>query len=79
MTRPRPSRKLVILLRPSPDRRRLGQVLSWVRALAPAAILLMVPARLPELPDAELLQLDCGDALDGPLSLADQLARQARR
>jgi hypothetical protein len=67
--------KLVIVVRPSEDRRRLPEVLAWIRWLVPAALLLVAPARVPELPDTEVIQLDCADGFDGPLSVARMLAR----
>jgi hypothetical protein len=51
-------------------------MLSWVRWLLPAAILLVAPAKLPEIPDAEVIQIDCADGFDGPLSVASMLARR---
>jgi hypothetical protein len=74
-----PSPRLVVVIRPAPDRRRLPELLAWVRWLLPAAILLVGPARLPELPDAEVIQLDCADGFDGPLSVASMLARRLPR
>jgi hypothetical protein len=74
-----PSPTLVIVVRPAADRRRLPEVLGWIRALLPAALLLVAPTRLPELPDAEVIQLDCADGLDGPLSVASALARNLAR
>ena len=67
--------KLVIVVRPTADRRRLSQMLSWLRWLVPAALLLVAPARIPELPDSDVIQLDCADGFDGPLSVARMLAR----
>jgi hypothetical protein len=69
-------RRLVVVIRPAADRRRLPQVLTWVRWLLPAAILLVAPAKLPEIPDAEVIQIDCADGFDGPLSVASMLARR---
>jgi hypothetical protein len=71
-----PSPRLVIVIRPAADRRRLPQLLAWVRWLLPAAILLVAPARIPEMPDAEVIQIDCADGFDGPLSVASMLARR---
>jgi hypothetical protein len=51
-------------------------MLSWVRWLLPAAILLVAPAKLPESSDAEVIQIDCADGFDGPLSVASMLARR---
>lgn len=67
--------KLVIVVRPIPDRSRLPEMLNWLRWLVPAALLLVGPTRLPEFPDAEVIQLDCADGFDGPLSVASVLAR----
>ena len=67
--------KLVIVVRPTADRRRLSQMLSWLRWLVPAALLLVAPTRIPELPDSDVIQLDCADGFDGPLSVARMLAR----
>jgi hypothetical protein len=66
----------VIVIRPSPDRRRLPEVLGWLRWLVPAALLLVAPAMPPDLPDADVIELDCSDDADGPLSLASMLARR---
>jgi hypothetical protein len=51
-------------------------MLSWVRWLLPAAVLLVAPAKLPEASDAEIIQIDCADGFDGPLSVASMLARR---
>lgn len=75
----RPSPKLVIVIRPTEDRRRLPEMLAWVRWLLPAAILLVAPARLPEFPDTDVIQIDCADGFDGPLSVASMLARRSPR
>ena len=72
----RPSPRLVIVIRPTADRRRLPEMLTWLRWLLPAALLLVAPARLPEDSDAEVIQLDCADGYDGPLSVASMLARR---
>jgi hypothetical protein len=73
------SPKLVILIRPTPDRRRLPEMMTWVRWLLPAAILLVAPAKLPESSDTEVIQIDCADGYDGPLSVASMLARRLPR
>jgi hypothetical protein len=73
------SPKLVIVIRPSADRRRLPEMLAWVRWLLPAAILLVAPAKLPEISDADVIQIDCADGFDGPLSVASMLARRLPR
>jgi hypothetical protein len=70
---------LVIVVRPSADRRRLPQMLTWLRWLLPAALLLVAPARLPEDSETDVIQLDCADGFDGPLSVATMLARQLPR
>jgi hypothetical protein len=75
---PRPPR-LVIVIKPAADRRRLPELLAWVRWLVPAALLLVAPARLPEFDEAEVIQLDCADGYDGPLSVASGLARRLHR
>lgn len=77
MTHPPP--QLVIVIKPTADRRRLPEMLTWLRWLLPAALLLVAPTRLPELPDAEVIQLDCADGFDGPLSVASMLARRLPR
>jgi hypothetical protein len=73
------SPRLVIVIRPAADRRRLPEMLAWVRWLVPAALLLVVPAQLPESGEAEVIQLDCADGYDGPLSVASGLARRLGR
>jgi hypothetical protein len=67
--------RLVIVVRPAPERTRLAEVLRWVRALVPSALLLVAPVSLPDLADVQVVQLDCSDGLDGPLSVATQLAK----
>lgn len=62
------------MVRPTRDRRRLRQVLRWVRAMVPAAVLLVsagAPALLDD--DAQVLSLDA-DGVDGPLAVATLLA-----
>lgn len=73
------SPRLVIVIRPTADRRRLPEMLAWVRWLVPAALLLVAPAQLPEFDEAEVIQLDCADGYDGPLSVASRLARRLPR
>jgi hypothetical protein len=77
MTAPKP--RLVIVIRPVSDRRRLPEMLTWLRWLVPAALLLVAPAKIPEFPDAEVIQLDCADGYDGPLSVASMLERSRPR
>ena len=67
---------LVIVVKPDADRRRLPQVMAWLRILVPSALLLVAPVTLPDFADAEVIQLDCADGFDGPLSLASMLARR---
>lgn len=71
-TDPRP---LVIVVRPARDGRRLSEVLRWIRAMVPAAILLVAPTAPPsDLPDdASVIQVDA-DGVDGPLAMASLLA-----
>jgi len=71
--------RLVIVVRPTPSRRRLPEVLSWLRALVPTALLLVAPVSLPDLADDDVIQLDCSDGLDGPLAVASMLARHLPR
>jgi hypothetical protein len=73
------SPRLVIVVRPAADRRRLPQMLAWLRWLAPAALLLVAPAVIPDFGDAEVIQLDCADGFDGPLSVASMLSRRLPR
>lgn len=70
---------LVIVIRSPPDRRGLPEILRWLRVLVPAALLLVGPGALPDLAEAEVIQLDCADGLDGPLSVASSLARRLPR
>jgi hypothetical protein len=77
MTQPSP--KLVIVVRPATDRRRLPEMLTWLRWLLPTALLLVAPTRLPEFSDAEVIQIDCADGYDGPLSVASMLAQRMPR
>jgi hypothetical protein len=77
MTSPTP--RLVVVIRPLPDQRRLPEMLTWLRWLVPAALLLVAPTRIPEFPDAEVVQLDCADGYDGPLSVASRLGQSLSR
>ena len=72
---PSASRPLFIVVHPARDRRRLREVLRWIRSMVPAAALLVAPATLPtELPeDARVIQVDA-DGVDGPLAVASLLA-----
>jgi len=72
---PTTHRPLVIVVRPARDRRRLHEVLRWIRAMVPAAILLVAPGAPPaDLPDdASVIQVDA-DGVDGPLAVASLLA-----
>jgi hypothetical protein len=67
--------RLVIVVKPAPGRTRLPEVLRWVRALVPSALLLVAPVNLPDLGEDQVIQLDCADGLDGPLAVATQLGR----
>jgi len=71
------TRRVVIVVRPGRRPGRLQAVARWVRSFAPAALLLVAPAVLPEGVDAaDIITLDADDADLGPLSLADALARR---
>ena len=76
---PKPTPRIVIVVRPAVDRRRLPEMLTWLRWLVPAALLLVAPARLPDFSDAEVIQIDCADGYDGPLSVASMLAQRLPR
>ena len=43
--------------------------------MVPSALLLVAPVSLPDLAEEQVIQLDCSDGLDGPLSVAARLAR----
>jgi len=73
------SPRMVIVVRPAADRRRLHQLLDWLRWLVPAALLLVAPAAIPDSDDTQVIQLDCADGFDGPLSVASMLARRLPR
>jgi hypothetical protein len=72
---PNDPRRLVIVVRPARDGRRLREVLRWIRSMVPAAVLLVAPAAPPtDLPDdARVIQVDA-DGVDGPLAVASRLA-----
>ncbi len=65
------------MVRPAPGRRRVSEVLTWLRVLVPTALLLVAPASVPDdLTGDEVVQIECTDSLDGPLAVASVLARQ---
>ena len=69
--------RLVIMVDPPPDRRRLTEVLRWLRWLVPAAVLLVAPVPAADLCRGDdVVRLDCSDGIDGPLSIATALARR---
>lgn len=71
---------MVILIRPSADRSRLHELTVWLRWLVPAALLLVGPVLPPpEFQESEVVQVDGGDAIDGPLSLASMLVSRLPR
>ena len=72
-------KRLVIVIRPAADRRRLPELLRWLKALVPTAILLVAPVTLPDPSEAELVELDCADGLESPLGVVSALARQLPR
>jgi len=76
---PLPPSRLVIVVKPAPGRGRLPEVLKWLRALVPTALLLVAPGGLPNLPGDEVIQLDCAEGVDGPLSVATLLAKHLPR
>ncbi len=73
-------RRVVVLVRPGASARRSREVVSWLKALLPAAVLLVgagAGSPFPEdVDDAICLDVDAVDS--GPLSLADALARVRR-
>jgi hypothetical protein len=71
--------RLVIVVRPAAAPRRLPEVLGWLRALVPSALLLVSPVSFTARAGEEVIQLDCSDGLDGPLAVATQLARRLPR
>ena len=74
------SGRIVVVVRPGANARRSRQVVAWIRALLPAAILL-VGAGTGSAPTADVydaITLDVDSVESGPLSLADALARFRR-
>ncbi len=68
--------KVIVLVGSAPNRRRVGTLLCWIRALVPAAVLVSSPVEAltrDVLEDAITLNVD--EIPSGPLSLADALAR----
>lgn len=73
------SRRLVVSLRPGASPRRAGEVARWIRALLPAAILLVGPAAPLPSPgggDDEVITIDADAVQSGPLAIADAIVRQ---
>ncbi|ACG74680.1 conserved hypothetical protein [Anaeromyxobacter sp. K] len=76
----------MVIVRRGASPRRLAAVLRWVRALVPAAVLVVDPGAGP-LPsresrwdgDDEVIVIDADDIASGPLSLAAALLRGAQR
>ncbi len=75
---PSPKRPIVVLRTSGANRGRLGSLARWVRALLPAAVLIVAPVGGEgTIGSDDAIALD-GDALpSGPLSLADAIARAA--
>jgi hypothetical protein len=71
--------RLVIVVRPAAAARRLPEVLGWLRALVPSALLLVSPVNVTAQAGEEVVQLECSDGLDGPLAVATLLARHLAR
>lgn len=74
-------RRVVVVVRPGASARRSREVVTWIRALLPAAILLVGAgaAASPCAADVdEVITLDVDSVESGPLSLADALARVRR-
>lgn len=57
---------------------RAGRVLSWCRALLPAAVLLVAPLS-PPVPEAEDAIVLDADEIDSPLALAHAITRATQR
>ncbi len=73
-------RTLVVRVRPGASPRRAREVVGWLRALLPAAVLL-VGAGAPPAPDVDgdrVITIDADFVGSGPLALAAALARRAR-
>jgi anti-sigma factor RsiW len=71
-------RRLVVVLRPGANARRSREVVRWIRALLPAAILLIGPGPSGMLAgddDDPVLTVDADSVRSGPLALADALTR----
>lgn len=76
-------KRVTVVVRPGASARRSSQVVTWIRALLPAAVLLIGGAggaSPPDVGDAEdVITLDVDGVESGPLSVADALARVRRR
>ncbi|WP_242336736.1 MULTISPECIES: hypothetical protein [Anaeromyxobacter] len=69
------SSQLVIVLHPGG---RTRPILSWLRQLVPAALLVVAAANLPPPASPDVIVLDEDEIASGPLSLADALMRHQR-
>lgn len=71
--------RLRLVVPPRLGPRRLRALLSWLHALVPAAVLTLAPPGAPVEDDDDTITIEADDVPSGPLSLADLLARSARR
>ena len=70
--------RVVVLRTSGNNRRQLHKLARWVRALIPAAVLVVMPldGSSTEVSD-DAITLDADQVTSGPLSLADAIARAA--
>jgi hypothetical protein len=69
----------VVRVRAARSARRTAQVLTWLRWLLPAAVLVVTPAAGAPVEREDAVTIDAEEACSGPLSVADALARALRR
>jgi hypothetical protein len=80
--RRKPGARLVVVIRPGRSGHRLDAILRWLRALAPAAALVVAEPGIDRAGDddpATVLTVDADDLASGPLAVADALARARGR
>jgi hypothetical protein len=66
---------VVLLVRPGANPRRASEIGRWLRALVPAALILVSSVPIAVQPDDDVVTVSADDVDAGPLSVAAALAR----
>jgi hypothetical protein len=66
---------VVLVVRPGANPRRSSEVMRWIRALAPAALIVVSSVAFDAGTSDDMVTLQCDDVDSGPLAVADALGK----